>query len=185
MQAGLWPSSPLLNSLRGYQYCDLLLAQGQARDVIRQATQTIEIATQNNWLLDIGLDHISLGRAHRPSSPEAADYLDQAVSGLRRAGTLNYLPLGLLARAAHFRHTRDFDKAQHDLDEVRILATRCGMRLFLTDYHLERARLFLAQQGHEDARPHYDSAKKLVEETGYHRRDPELAALRAQLGLSD
>jgi hypothetical protein len=105
------------------------------------------------------------------------------VSGLRRAGQLAYLPRGLLARAAHFRHIHEWDKAQHDLDEVRVLATRCGMRLHLTDYHLEQARLLLAQEKPADARPHYESAKKLVEETGYHRRDPELAELRSQLNI--
>ena len=153
--------------------------------MLGRAGQTLNLHEKERWLLDVALDHLSLGRAHQPGSAEAADHLDLAVSGLRRAGFLTHLASGLLARAAHFRHTRDFDKSQHDLDEVRILATRCGMRLHLTDYHLEQARLLLMQQRPEDAGAHYESAKKLVEETGYHRRDPEIAELKTQLGLSD
>lgn len=112
---------------------------------------------------------------------ESGGHLDKAVNDLRRAGQLHYLPLGLLARAAHFHHTREFDKAQKDLDAVCILANRCGMRLHLTDYHLEKARLLLAQGQAEAVKPHYEDAKKLVEETGYHRRDPEVAELAAKL----
>ncbi len=182
MQAERQPQYPMLYSLGGAQYCDLLLAQGESKEVLRRATQTLEWANGAGLsLLTIALDHLSLGRAHTPGSAEASQHLDESVSSLRRAGQLIMLPLGLLARAAHFRHTREWDKAQHDLDEVHVLATRCGMRLFLTDYHLEQARLLLAQQNPADALPHYEAAKKLVEETGYHRRDPELADLNAQI----
>jgi hypothetical protein len=40
------------------------------------------------------------------------------------------------------------------------------MRLFLADYHLAKGNLA--------------EAEKLINETGYHRRDKELAALRAK-----
>jgi hypothetical protein len=51
------------------------------------------------------------------------------------------------------------------------------MRLFLTDYHLAQARLYIHENGLDDARPHIEKAAKLIEETGYHRRDAELAEL--------
>jgi tetratricopeptide (TPR) repeat protein len=181
MQAEMQPEYPILYSFRGYLYCDLLLTRGEFEEVLRRATRTLAWVEAQGWLLDIALHHLSLGRAHAPGSAETAQHLDEAVSGLRRAGTLHNLPLGLLARAAHFRHTREWKKAQHDLDEIRVLATRCGMRLFLTDYHLEQARLLIAQQRTPEARPHYEAAKKLIEETGYHRRDAELADLEKQL----
>jgi tetratricopeptide (TPR) repeat protein len=182
MQSEWRPDYPILHSVRGYRFCDLLLALGESEEVLRRAMQTIEIARRNKWLLDIALDHLSLGRAHSPGSAQAAGELDAAVDGLRTAGTLHHLPRGLLARAAHFRHTHEWDKAQHDLDEVRVLATRCGMRLHLTDYHLEQARLLIDQQRRPEAKPHYDAAKKLVEETGYHRRDAELLQIAGDLG---
>jgi tetratricopeptide (TPR) repeat protein len=183
IQAKRQPEYPLLYSLQGYQYCDLLLAQGEGNEVLRRAAETLEAGELFYWLLDIALDHLSLGRADSPGSPEALDHLNEAVSRLRRAGQLHYLPCGLLARAAHFRHTGEFEKAQQDIDEVRILATRCGMRLHLADYNLEQARLFLAEQKPEEARTHYESARSLVEETGYHRRDSELAELETMLNM--
>jgi len=60
---------------------------------------------------------------------------------------------------------------------VRIRVKRCGMRLYLTDYHLEQARLFRASSKPERARPHIADARELIAETGYHRRDAELADL--------
>ena len=183
MQAKQEPEYPTLYSVRGYQYCDSLLAQGRRDEVLRRAAQTLEWAVRAGRPLEIALDHLLIGRAHPPGSSEATQHLNQAVSGIRRSGDQMYLPLCLLAQAAHFRHTGDLDKAQRDLDEVRILAARCGMRLHLADYHLEQARLFLALQRPEDARLHYESAKSLVEETGYHRRDGDLGELETQLNF--
>ena len=58
------PTEPLLYSLQGYRYCDLLLSSGQAAEARDRAAQTIEIARRNNWVLDIALDTLTLGRAH-------------------------------------------------------------------------------------------------------------------------
>src|ERR1017187_7401900 len=123
LQAESQPESPILYSLPGYRYCDLLLGQCQPAEVLRRASQTLLIAERNHWLLDIGLDHLSLGRAHPSGSAEAAYHLDQAVDFLRRAGQLHYLPMALLARGT-----------SHDLDEAFRIATRSGMRLHLADY---------------------------------------------------
>lgn len=81
---------------------------------------------------------------------------------------MDYLPLALLARGT-----------QHDLDEVYKIAARSGMRLHLTDYHLAQARLYIRENRRANAQPHIEKAAKLIEETGYHRRDAELAALKA------
>ncbi|MDX1965842.1 MAG: DUF4062 domain-containing protein [Planctomycetaceae bacterium] len=84
------PEYPLLYSLRGFQYCDLLLAPAEQaaaqhpvcseaagplsrsalsleqtsllNDVEQRATQSIKIAERNHWLLDIALDHLTLAR---------------------------------------------------------------------------------------------------------------------------
>ena len=55
------------------------------------------------------------------------------------------------------------------------------MRLFETDCHLEYARLHLAQSDKPAAREHLAKARALVTETGYHRRDPDLAELEQEL----
>jgi tetratricopeptide (TPR) repeat protein len=149
-----YPDHPILYSL-GYRYCDLLLGQDETAEVLRRAAQALVIAEQSRRLLDIGLDHLSLGRAHPSGSAEAIHHLDQAVEFLRRAGQLHCLPLALLARGT-----------PHDLEEVFRIATRSGMKLFLADYHLAKGNLA--------------EAERLINETGYHRRDPELAVLRAK-----
>jgi hypothetical protein len=91
------------------------------------------------------------------------------------------VPLGLLARAALHIHTRAFALARHDLDEAISLATRCGLRLYEADAHLGHASLCLAEGDPAAARPHVVRAREIIEQTGYHRRDGELAQLDAQL----
>jgi tetratricopeptide (TPR) repeat protein len=156
LQMGSQPEYPILYSLQGYRYCDLLLGQGQAAEVLRRASQTLRWGGRQRSLLDSGLDHLSLGRAHPAGSAEATRHLDQAIGFLRRAGQLDDLLRALLARAT-----------PHDLDEAFRIATRSGMRLHLADYHLAKGNLA--------------EAEALINATGYHRRDRELAALRARV----
>ena len=176
------PEYPLLYSLRGYQFCDLLLDQGQSAEAQRRATQTLEWVTQQNWLLDIALDHLTLGRAALVGDvPEAATHLDKAVDGLRSAGVQDYVTRGLLARADLHRRQGHFNRSRRDLREVEKIGRRGEMRLHLTDFHLESARLALAESDPAAAREHLDKARQLVNETGYHRRDPDLDEIAAQL----
>ncbi|HLJ27269.1 MAG TPA: TIR domain-containing protein [Candidatus Angelobacter sp.] len=158
----------ILYSLPGFCYCDLLLERGQSAEVIRRAAQTL------NWVnrpLSIGLDHLSLGRAHPAGSPESTHHLNQAVDFLRQSGSLHHIPRGLLARGT-----------PRDLAEVFRIASRSGMRLHLSDYHLASARLALGNRDLVKAREHFEKAETLVHETGYHRRDGELERLRVELG---
>lgn len=92
------PEPPIHVSLGIYRYCELLADQGRAEDVLRLATQTLPIAESNRWLSDVGLDHVSLGRAYPAGSSESALHLRQGVDYLRRAGRLDLLPFALLAR---------------------------------------------------------------------------------------
>jgi tetratricopeptide (TPR) repeat protein len=183
LQAARQLEFSILSSLWGYRYCDLLLDQGRFDEVVWRATQTIKNAEHNQWPLELALDHLSLGRAHPLGSPAATIHLDNAVNGLRLAGTLHHLPKGLLARATNSRYLRNFVRAQKDLDEVRVLSIRCGMQLFLADYHLEQARLILAQtqRPRRLARAHVFDAGKLILETGYRRRGEELRKLEQEV----
>jgi tetratricopeptide (TPR) repeat protein len=181
------PQYPYLYSLWGYRYCDLLLDLYRSAEVRERAEKTIKIAEENDWLLEIGLDHLSLGRTcQRLSEPvTAATHLAQAIDFLRKANFQGILPRGLLARAAFCREQGQFGSAHRDLDEVFEIAERCGMRLFLSDYHLESCRLLLAENELPTAREHLDKAKKLVEETGSHRRDREVQDLEKLLAAAD
>jgi len=180
MQVAREKEQPYLYFVQGYQYCDLLLSMGQYDEVRERATQTLELAKNHNQLLDIALDTLSLGRValaqvlnkKDEGFTSATTYLDVAINGLRAAGQQQYLPNGLLARAECYRHRGMFTQAETDLAEVFELSTRSGMRLFLTDAHLEAARLALALAagktvcGH-DAAYHIQQAASLIKTTGY------------------
>ena len=177
------PEYPLLYSLQGYQYCDLLLAQGQPAEAQRRGEQTLKWSSPRGLLLDIALDRLTLGRAAMALGdlPEAAARLNQAVDGLRAASQQDYILRGLLARPEFHRSQGHFDRARRDLREVEKIARRGEIRLHLTDFHLESARLALAESDRAAAREHIDKARQLVTETGYHRRDPDLDEIAAQL----
>ena len=182
MQQQRQPEYPLLYSVWGFRYSDLLLGQGRYHEVRDRAATTL--AWEGGRLLDIALDHLPLGRACEGAGDlaEAEPHLNQAVTGLRQAGTQHELPRGLLARASFYRRRGDFPHAQRDLDEALLIATRSQMRLHEADCHLEQARLSLATGDPARARTALARARTLIQETGYHRRDAELAALEEQLG---
>ncbi|GAK54699.1 hypothetical WD-repeat protein alr2800 [Candidatus Moduliflexus flocculans] len=153
IQKKLQPEYPYLYSGNGFRYCDLLLSQGKDREVAERAVKALEIAKRNNLLLDIALGTLSLGRAALLQAlAEVTQDFTQAVAGLRKYGQTQYLPLGLLARAALFRQTQEFSRVWTNLEEVFEIAERSEMRLYLTDYHLEACRLCLAE-GRPDGTP--------------------------------
>jgi len=196
MQRLRQPEYPFLYSLPGFRFCDLLLSQGQYREVQKRARQSLEWAIQNNLsLLTLALDKLSLGRAFLllalseaegqvQSLNQARDYLQQAVAGLRDAGTQHELPRGLIARAACYRVQNEFAPALADLEEAREIAERGEMKLYLADYHLEAGRLNIKEQkenSKEQAEEHLAIAKEMIEKMGYGRRKPEVEELQRAL----
>ena len=214
------PQYPLLYSLQGFQYCDLLLAEaereagkapGEAKQeallakchaVSERAAQTLKWAERNNVsLLSIALEHLTLSRAalyaailesrsrraesappppaNQPGLASAATQIDHAVSGLRRAGAVEFLVRGLLTRA-WLRSLTDRatgpDSARSDLDEAWEIAERGPMPLFLADIHLYRARLFFHAKPYPWQSPQHDlaEARRLIFKHGYLRRKEEL-----------
>jgi tetratricopeptide (TPR) repeat protein len=189
MQRQRQPQYPLLYSVRGYRYCDLLLTRRRHEEVLHRATQTLEWVRPQNWLLGIGLDHVSLARAallaaqsgRNEALDQARSHAQAAVDTLRRAGEQEFVARALLARAEVHRFGGDCDAARRDLDEAMAIATRdpAGhMKLHETDCHLGYARLALDEGNRDAAREHLALAESLIHETGYHRRDPDLAALK-------
>lgn len=85
MQMERDPARPLLDSMRGFPYCDLLVAEAEraawrqvqileamkhapglvnlCRDVMQRAAQTLGWVAGEKWLLGIALAHLALGRA--------------------------------------------------------------------------------------------------------------------------
>jgi tetratricopeptide (TPR) repeat protein len=203
------PHRSFLYSRDGFNYCDFLLAQNRVQEVIRRGKYALKISlnAQNNnkpftgiqgmGLLDVALDRLTLGRAYlqQGNLSEANSLLNQSVDDLRKEGSQDDIPRGLLARAVFYRDTRnpnyDFIRAHQDLQEVYDIAEPSGMRLHLTDYHLEMTRLLLAERedpagtssdsGVLTIQEHVTKAEKLIEETGYKRRLPELQELQHKI----
>jgi tetratricopeptide (TPR) repeat protein len=177
-------------AVRGFRYDDLLLDLGDYPSVLERAGIALEVATKNAWPLRIAVSHRSLGQGHLSAARaepdqakhhlgKAKDYLDDAVNGLRRANHQEFIPLGLLARAALLTHTGAFADARHDLDEALALSTRCGFRLYEADAHLGFAHLHLAVGEPADARKHLGDTRTIIRQTGYRRRKKELAHLES------
>jgi len=192
------PESALLYSLRGFQYCDLILAcaeraawqrqksestssaseiESALAEAERRATQTLEWAKPENWLLDIALDHLTLARvalyraaltAQAPAATNANPHLAPALDGLRKAGQADELPKALLTAAHWHALIDDRETALHHLDEAQQIAERGPMPLHLADVHLHRARLFCDKS-------ELAKARVLIEKHGYWRRREELA----------
>jgi tetratricopeptide (TPR) repeat protein len=182
------PAYPLLYSMQGFWYCDLLIGQRQVQEVKERVARALEIAKRKNWLVNIALDNLSLARAFLLEAQQvgmgdmqAAEFFQRAVDGLRQAGRMDELPRGLLARAELHRVRGDYARAERDLAEAFRIATRGGMGLHLADYHLESARLHLAQGNRDKASEHLATAREMIERMGYHRRDNEVKAIEHQL----
>ncbi|AQR63999.1 hypothetical protein BXU06_02180 [Aquaspirillum sp. LM1] len=198
MQAEGQPEYPLLYSLQGFRYGELLLAEAEraawgepaaaegreaCTQVARRAAQTLAWAEIHLGLLDIALAQLILARCAlyadllhgRPPGQDAQLHTETAVASLRQAGQQQYLPLGLLTRAWLHHCLNDRPGAEADLAEAQRIAERGGMKLHLVDIALTRARLF--NDTAELAR-----ARALIEECGYGRRLAELTDAETRLG---
>ena len=186
LQQQLRPEAPMLYSLWGFLYRDLLLTMDESQQVLKRAQQTLAWVNETKLgLLDTALDHLSLGRAHlrQRQLAQARRHLDQVVDDLYFAGQQNYLPLGLLAQAELYRQQGDYNQAEKDLQEVFEIAERSEMQLHLCDYHLAMAKLLQTRtdQALDQNQPaithHLQTAKEIIDQTHYHRRRPELNQL--------
>ncbi len=161
-QAKQEPQFLRLYSLQGYLYCDLLLARGAAQAVQERAAWEDEIQKQVAGVSMLARGTLALadGRAlalraahgDAEAAGAAGPRLDVAVTALRAASQDIYLAQGLLARAEFHRQAfecggdaTNLKTAADDLAETHDIASRGSMGLFLIDWHLESARLCLAQ----------------------------------------
>ncbi|HJR08940.1 MAG TPA: DUF4062 domain-containing protein [Pyrinomonadaceae bacterium] len=189
MQKERQPEFPLLYSVQGFQYCELLMNRGNYKEVEDRAGQTLRWAMRHGSLYSIALDYLSMGRAYllqaqREATTDfakATDYLKRAVDGLRQAGTLLFLPQGLLARTELYLVTGELNRAQADLDEAMSIAQRGSMGLHEADCHLGYARLYLARGEKERARASWEKAREMIERMGYHRRDRDVEEIGREL----
>jgi hypothetical protein len=128
----------------------------------------------------VGIATALAGRSEGTRSADldrAGDHLRWSVSGLRREGAEIYLPHALLAQASLRRCQDDLDRAAVDLSEALEIGRLSGRRLLACDAHLEGVRLELRRRDSAAARAHLTTARRLIEETGYGRREREVVYL--------
>lgn len=177
----------VLYSVRGFEYCALLLDEGKVDEVKERANQMQPVAKVMNSPLELALVNLLLGKIALEEMrcdggmQKASGFLECAVEGFRDAATTHYLPHVLLALAEFHRYSSDFVKAERYLTDASRIARRTGMGLHHADYHLESARLRIVQGDKHKAHEHLTSAKEEINRMGYHRRDKEVAELEAQL----
>src|SRR5262249_23140773 len=143
-----WTSKhPLLYSVRGYKYCDLLLSVSECdawrtvnaqtecnSESVRMCTEVTQRAAQIlEWdkgmdgapTLDLALHNLTLCRATlyvsilaRHKNPPFDSRIDYTLDELRTAGVIEYLVRGLLTRAWLRKSSNELAGIQTDLDEA-------------------------------------------------------------------
>jgi DNA-binding winged helix-turn-helix (wHTH) protein/tetratricopeptide (TPR) repeat protein len=170
LEAEFFPDYPILDSVSGYFYCDLLLELGQQAEVLGRAIKCLETAEGSSDLISIGLAHLTLGMAYASGSPRSAFHVNQAVEFLRSAGALNHLPRALL-----------FRRRERDLKELFRIVTQSGMQLFLADYYIACTKIALDRNDPAETRSNFAAAEAIIQKTGYRRRASELERLREEV----
>jgi tetratricopeptide (TPR) repeat protein len=161
LQRQLDYTTPFLYTLRGQQYCELLLAKGAFAETYERAQTMGNIAQKNNWVADVAYDSLiafraQMGRALQnldalQSSDDAgfvknADVrINKVIEDSHASGNLEYVTRSILTRAAFRQAMGDWPGAARDLEEAEEIAEPGPMRLFLCDIALARARLSLAK----------------------------------------
>ncbi len=209
-----------LGRVSGFHFCELLMQSNEWQAANDRASYTIEISQDHGWGMVEGLERLILSRVSCHSAIVAANNVGNPASKistdfefrkcleiLRARWHAEYIPRGLLARAAFRLQVGDWEGAARDLDEVAEIAEPGPMRLFLCDMALERARLAFARleafaplngilEKDNPPKPTFLNDNEIVElkreaegqlkiaadyidTCGYHRRDKEFAELQA------
>ena len=183
------PGLPRLYSLSGYRYSDLLLARGRAAEAAARAETTLTWSKQVEGvsLLDTALATLTQACATLAAIPPSvlapqncSTRSPAALAAVRCANDEAYVVPGLLAHAEALWRCGDADAAAEPLHEAEDIAARGPMRLFMTQAHLLRARIALAQGDFAAAPGKRDAAAALI----YGRGAVELAVLDAELAIA-
>ncbi|EDN66061.1 hypothetical protein BGP_1534 [Beggiatoa sp. PS] len=164
---------------------DLATNTAAREEVLERGQYILEYAKNVSKLLSIALGHLTIARAlfTLNSFEESRKEFEQAVVWGRKACRIDLIPEFLLERAKFHRHQKDFTSCQTDLDESEEIIDRCGMELYAVEAALLRGNINLDLN--KTAQPEYETAKVLIEKTGYHLRNPELDLLGARIAFYD
>jgi hypothetical protein len=178
-----------LTSLTSFWYCNFLFSINNDESIFSEIIERIEYNFSSiNTLLDEALVILCLARvrAEELQNSLAESYFFQAIQKIQKANKIEYISPFYLYRADFYLTQNQLDSALADLNSAWEIIERCGMKLYAVDYLLIHGRYSLATADFNTALNHYEEAKQLIEETGYHLRDAELdlfaAKLRGQCG---
>lgn len=170
-----------LYSLGNFRYCDLLLSQGNYREVQSRSTRVLLQAEYEKDLLDMALGHLCLGWALSYDTSlkgqgleQAGDHITAAIGVARQAGRQDFLPRCLIAYARVLRLQENFGKAKEALLEGDSLAESGKMVLFQADAYLEYAWLGLTTQDIRQVNEPLERARNIIEKSGYLRQQINL-----------
>jgi tetratricopeptide (TPR) repeat protein len=176
-----------LTSGYGFDYCDLLLASTQNKtdlqEIITRAEYSFGVVKN---LFSIALDYLTLARVYVNLNEvtKAKNNFEQAIQNIQKASRIDLTPPFYLYCADFYLTQNQLDLALADLNSAWEIIERCGMKLYQVDYLLIHGRYSLATADFDTALNHYQEAKQLIQETGYHLRDAELDLFAAQICLN-
>lgn len=176
-----------LSSLRGFQYCTLLLESANEKkalhSILIRAEYSLEICTKGNHLLDIALNHLTIAQIHVALSNTilAENAFQLALLGIQKANMMHYTPPFYLARADFYLSQNQIKQCKDDLNSAWEIIERCGMRGYAVDYLLIHGRYSLANADVEGALSHYHEVQGLIQDIGCHRYDAFLDIFASQL----
>lgn len=177
---------PYLYGLVSSWYCALLLdLASNSKDlehILKRGKYGLSVKTTKP-LLDNAFNHFTLARTYQAlQQPETArTEFDLAILGIQDAKLTLFTPLFYIYRANFYLTQNQLDPALADLNSAWEIIERCGMKLYAVDYLLIHGRYSLATANFDTALNHFQEAKQLIEETGYHLRDAELDLFAAQI----
>ncbi len=199
---------PLLYSVNGAEYADLLLTMAQdsnEREIILARNEyALTISLRELGLLSVAFDQWMHGKIlnELQREPEAIQAFDAAVATLRKANVMLFLPQLLLTRGQFNRMQNNLEQARTDLEEACEISQRCQMRRCEVDAYLLEAHLLLDERREQinqinprllsvdhsyndysffKAEQAYQKAESLIQQTRYHLRLAELSLLAARL----
>ena len=189
LQSAKYPEYPLLYSLWGFRYYDLLLHQGRWSDVLERLAKTDKWPEMDLHdglgLLDVPLGLLALARCHLAqldagqfvNLDQTINLTEEAIGILRDSGKHDFLPLGFLVRAGALRRQAARQRGDHSalshvsrlveeqLAEAKEIAERCGMICIQIEVAVESCRLAILQEQWVQAHDRIQEAKELVKKT--------------------
>jgi len=176
-----------LTSLAGIYYCSYFLDTAtnaaDLKKVLARGKFGLKIAEQDNHPIDIAFSHLILARTYQAlQRPQiASTEFDLAVQSIQKIKLTMFMPEFYLARADFHLTQNQSDQAKADLNSAWEIIERSDMKMYAVNYLLIHGYFSLATADHDTASKHYEEAKQLIQETGYHLRDAELYLFGALL----